>query len=538
MRTPFWMNLTAIAVAAAMLVRAEAAAPTSDQTYDLWIRNGTVVDGTGQDRFKADVLVSGDSIVYVGTVDSAVKARRTIDARGKIVAPGFIDLHSHGDPTKESFINFLAQGITTVVLGQDGDTALAEGYPEPSLAAWRAAMANAGSAPKPPVTLTQWMKLLDARGSEVNVATLSGHASLRTIAGVGNAPVPTAGQMATMKEILRSDLAAGAFGLSFGLEYAPGRYSLAAEQKELGDLVGRQGGVVMSHMRSEDFDKIGSAVDELLQIDAHVHVSHLKIVAGRRAEEANAVLEQLARARAAGKIVTGDVYAYMASASDLRFLYPEWARDKDGYEAAVKNRRPELEAHLRKRVEERNGPEAILVVGGKYANQRLSQIAKTLGKPYEQVIIDELGYVGPPQAHFLMSEAVQNVFIRADYVGISTDGGPGMNHPRSADSFIKVLEQHVGAPPKMSLERAIHKMSGLGAEILGIDRGVLAQGRKADIVVLSPDLRSHATWTQTTLRPTGLDVIVVNGEIAFENGQAVGLHGKALKRVNAASGRS
>jgi N-acyl-D-aspartate/D-glutamate deacylase len=535
MRTRFSVSLATVAIAAALVVRVGAAErAASDATYDLWIRNGTVIDGTGRDRVQADVLVSGDNIVYVGAVDSAVKARRTIDARGKVVTPGFIDLHSHGDATKESFINFLAQGITTVVLGQDGDTALAEGYPVPSLTAWRAGIANPTSATKEPVTLAQWMRLLDARGSEVNVATLSGHGSLRTIAGVGNAPVPTTEQMATMKEILRSDLAAGAFGLSFGLEYAPGRYSLAAEQKELGDLVGRQGGVVMSHMRSEDFDKIGAAVDELLQIDAHVHVSHLKIVAGRRADEANAVLEQLSRARAGGKAVTGDVYAYMASASDLRFLYPEWARSEEDYEAAVKQRRPELEAHLRKRVEERNGPEAILIVGGKYADQRLSQIAAALGKPYEKVIIDELGYGGPPQAHFLMSEAVQNVFIRADQVGISTDGGPGMNHPRSADSFIKVLEQHVGAPPKMSLERAIHKMSGLGAEILGIDRGVLAPGRKADIVVMSPDrLQSHATWTQTTLRPTGLDVIVVNGEVAFENGQAVGLHGKVLKRAGA-----
>ena len=399
------------------------------------------------------------------------------------------------------------------------------------MAQWRAARADRSADPKIAATLAQWMQRLDRKGSEVNVAALAGQGSLRMIAGVGDSPEPTPRQMADMKEVLEADLASGAFGMSFGLEYAPGRYSRAPEQQALGKLVGRHGGVVMSHMRSEDFDKIRAAIDELLQIDAHVHVSHLKIVAGKREEEARAVLDQLARARAAGKEVTADVYPYLASASSLVFLYPEWARSESQYAAAVRTRRPELEAHIRKRVEERNGPQAILFVDGPYGGKRLSEVATQLGKPYEQVIIDDMKYGGPQQAHFLMSDVVQSAFIRADSVGFCTDGSPQLNHPRSSSSFIKVLEDYVGPPPKMSLERAVHKMAALPAEILGIDRGVLAAGRKADVVVLSPErLHVRATWLEPMLPPAGVDFVVVNGEVALEGGKAeVARHGKVLR---------
>jgi N-acyl-D-aspartate/D-glutamate deacylase len=376
------------------------------------------------------------------------------------------------------------------------------------------------------------MRKVDQHGSEVNIATLSGHGTLRMRAGVGNAPIPTRAQLTAMQDMLREDLASGAFGLSFGLEYAPGRYSQLAEEKALGDLVGRSGGIVMSHMRSEDFDKIGKAIDELLQIDAHVHVSHLKIVAGQRVEEAQAVLDQLARARARGKNVTGDVYPWTASASNFVFLYPQWAKGREEYAAAVRDRRAELEAHIRMRVSERNGPQAILFTSGPYSGKRLSEVAQQLGKPYEKVLIDDIGYGGPQQAHFLMAPAVQAAFVTADYIDICTDGAPGPGHPRSYDSFVKVLDEYVGAPPKMSFEQAIHKMSGLPAHTLGLDRGTLVPGAKADVLVLSPDdLHSRATWTQQQLSPTGIDVILVNGKLAFEHGKSSGKrHGRMLRR--------
>ena len=499
-------------IGAAAAVSSAAHSADDAVPYDVWIRNGTVIDGTGHERARKDVLILRDTIAVVANLDGTpVKARRVIDAAGKLVVPGFIDTHAHGDPLTESFTNFLYQGITTVVLGQDGATADLGDDEPPSLA--------------------QWMSKVEQHGSEVNIATLSGHGTLRMRAGVGNARLPTPEQLAAMQAMLLQDLAAGAYGLSFGLEYAPGRYSEVAEQKALGDLVGKRGGIVMSHMRSEDFDKIGKAIDELLQIDAHVHVSHLKIVAGQRIEEAQAVLDQLAGARARGKRVTADIYPWTASASNFVFLYPEWARGREDYERAVRERRAELEAHIRKRVAERNGPQAILFTSGPYSGKRLAQVAQELGKPFEKAMIDDIGYGGPQQAHFLMAPAVHAAFIAADYVNICTDGAPGPGHPRSYDSFVKVLTEYAGPPPKMSLERAIYKMSGLPAASLGLDRGTLTPGAKADVLVLSPgNLHSRATWSEQQLSPTGIELILVSGKVAAESGKASGtLPGRMLK---------
>jgi N-acyl-D-amino-acid deacylase len=169
---------------------------------------------------------------------------------------------------------------------------------------------------------------------------------------------------------------------------------------------------------------------------------------------------------------------------------------------------------------------------GPYAGQTVAELAQRLGKPYEKVMIDDLGYGGPGQAHFLMAAAVQDLFITADHICFSTDGAPGAHHPRAAASFVKVLEEYVGAPPKMSLERAVHKMSGLAADIIGLtDRGVLATGKKADILVLSPaDLHSRASWLKPQLRPSGIDAILVNGQFALDQGQvSSSRHGRLLR---------
>lgn len=198
----------------------------------------------------------------------------------------------------------------------------------------------------------------------------------------------------------------------------------------------------------------------------------------------------------------------------------------------MRKRRPELETHIRKRVGERNGPEAILFTSGPHSGKTLAQLAQQTGKSYEKVLIDDIGYGGPAQAHFLMAPVVQEAFITADYINICTDGAPGPGHPRSYDSFVKVLDDYVGVPPKMSFERAIYKMSGLPAQSLGLDRGTLAVGRKADMLVLSPaELHSRVTWTEQQLSPTGIDLILVNGQVAFETGRATGKrHGRMLRR--------
>lgn len=512
---------------AAMLAACTGSAPPASSAfgpegarYDLWIRGGTVVDGTGDRQYPADVLVRGDEIVHVGAVDEKVQVERVVDATGRVVTPGFIDAHSHGDPLKNALTNFLAQGITTAVLGQDGRSMGFEEHEPGTLEAWRSAReAPREGADADPATMTQWMQRVDQQGSEVNIAGLTGHGTLRIIAGIDRNEQPTAEQLAAMQEILEADMAAGSFGLSLGLEYEPGRNAALGEQKALSAIVSRNDGIIMSHMRTEDTGRIAGAVDELLALEGHVHVAHMKIVAGEDPAEARAVLEQMARARAGGRRVTGDVYPYLASAANLWFLYPDWARDKADFAAALKHRRPELEAHIRRRVEERLGPEGILIASGRHAGKRLADLAEEAGQPYEKVILDDLAHEPHQQAHFVMTPQVRDEFVLADHVSISTDGGPWLSHPRSAGSTAMVLDEFVGAG-KMSLERAVHKMSGLPARIMGIgDRGVIRVGAKADLLVLSLDrLRNRATWAEPLLAPEGFDVVIVNGRVALEDG--------------------
>lgn len=522
----------------AMLAACGAAGPSASladgEPYDLWIRGGTVVDGSGGDRYQADVLVRGEEIVHVGAVQGEVKTDRVVDATGRIVAPGFIDVHSHGDPLKNALTNFLAQGITTAVLGQDGRSMGFEEHEPGTLEAWRSArQAPREAADADPATMAQWMRRVDQQSSEVNIAGLTGHGTLRIIAGVDRNEQPTAQQLAAMQEILEADMAAGSFGLSLGLEYEPGRNAALDEQKVLSAIVSRNDGIIMSHMRTEDTGHIAGAVDELLALEGHVHVAHMKIVAGEDPAEAQAVLEQMARARATGRRVTGDVYPYLASAANLWFLYPDWARDKADFTAALEHRRPELEAHIRKRVEERLGPQGILIVSGKHAGKRLADLAEEAGQPYEKVILDDLAHEPHQQAHFVMTPQVRDQFVLADHISISTDGGPWLNHPRSAGSTVMILDEFVGeGAGKMSLERAIHKMSGLPAQTMGIvDRGVIREGAKADLLVLSPDrLRNRATWTEPLLPPEGFDVVIVNGRVALEDGvPGNGKHGRMLR---------
>lgn len=505
-------GMMAVLAAASLPAETAAAAPT----FDLWIRGGTVVDGSGREGYRADVLVRGDTVVRIDAGGSgAIEATRVIDATGQLITPGFIDTHAHGDPLTQSFGNFLAQGVTTVVLGQDGF----------SVERWLR--------DHPGSSLADWMQAVESHGSEVNIATLSGHNTLRNLVEAGNVAVPTQAQLDAMLALLDAELAAGSFGLSFGLEYPPGWHSEPAEQKALGDRVGTQGGIVMSHMRTEDAGSILDAVDELLQIDAHVHVSHLKIVAGKDPAEAQAVMDRLRAARAAGRQATGDVYPYLASASSLVFLYPDWAKMPEDYAHAVEHRRAELEAHLRARVESRNGPSAILFTSGPHAGKRLSEVADAAGIPYEQALIDVIGYRGPAQAHFLMDEDVFQVFLHDDHVNLSTDGAPGGSHPRSAGSFVKVLEAYAGDPPKLSLAQAVHKMSGLSARTMGLDdRGQLVAGRKADILVIDPArLDSRATYAEPTLRPEGITYVIVNGEIELSSGEPTGQRaGRMLRR--------
>lgn len=501
------------------------AAEGASKQYDLWIKGGLVADGSGSVPVRADVLTKDDRIVYVGA-PKASQAQEIIDATGKVVAPGFIDTHAHGDPLEDgSFENFVLQGVTSVVLGQDGRT--------PGYASERGTDEQAP--PGGRKRLDQWLSALSNASLQTNVASLVGHGTLRWQAGVGVDSPGTPDQLEQMRAILRQDLDAGAYGMSSGLEYVPGRFAQVEELTALAEIVGRAGGVVMSHMRSEDEDKIGVAIDELIAqgASARVQVSHLKIVFARSPRDSDRVLAQLDGARARGVAITADVYPYLAGYGDLSLIYPPWAKTREAWNQALTADRPKLEAYLRERIAQRGGADAILLADAPYANKTLGKLAAEMRLPPEKLVIDVMGFGGPNAAHFIMRADVQDRLICWPHAAISTDGGPWVRHPRSWGTYPKVLQEHVRERGLMTLEQAVYKMSALPAEVVRLEgRGRIGVGDHADMVIFDPKtIRSRATWDHPDRPPEGIDQVIVNGCVQVAGGRLTANHcGRVLRR--------
>ncbi|HSM37462.1 MAG TPA: amidohydrolase family protein [Longimicrobiales bacterium] len=492
--------------------------PLTD-AYSLLIENGTLVDGTGAPARSADVLILGDSIAFVGDVDAdTIAVRETFDASGLVVAPGFIDAHAHGDPVAHpAFPNFLAMGVTTILLGQDGGS--------------------------PPVAgLAAHLDSVDAARPDVNVAYLIGHNTIREESGVGFG-APSQSDLARLADLVQQGLEAGAFGLSTGLEYDPGSRAEIAELVAIAEPVAAAGGVVTSHMRSEDADRVAASLDELLEqgrrARARVHVSHIKVVLADDTARAGALLARMAAARDAGISVTADVYPYVASYTGIGLLFPAWAKPPNDYAAVVASRRGELAAHLRNRVEGRNGPEATLFGSGKHTGRTLAEVAAAEGRPYEDVLID-IGPGGASAAYFVMAEPVMRRFLADPHVAVSSDGSPTMQHPRGHGAFARVIGRYVVEDASLDLAEAVRKMSGLTASIFRLDdrevlrrpRGRLEAGFAADVVAFDPGaIRDRATFEAPHVPAAGMRAVWVNGQRAWSEGEPVGEAGRGAGRA-------
>ena len=468
---------------------------------DLLIENGRVIDGLGGPPVDSDVVVVGDEIVYVGDAafseaDRSDRVRRIIDADGRVVSPGFIDLHSHGDPlATPAMENFLAMGVTTITLGQDGSSPEVE-------------------------DLAAWMDEVSAKGIGVNLAMFVGHGTLRTLSGIGRAEVPEPAALERMLAMLDESLDY-TFGMSTGLEYNPGLNARRAELEELAKVVGQNDRMIMSHMRNEDDDALEASIAELLDQGqfARVHVSHLKSVYGKGAERAEELLQILNDARAAGIEITAEIYPYTASYTGIGILFPVWAKTADQFEIAKSTRREELADYLRNRVELRNGPEATLLGTDPYTGKTLAELAHELETPFEEVLIDVIGPQGASGAYFVMNDELQSRLLADPLVGVCSDGSPTGFHPRGHGTFARIIERYVVEERQLTLAQAVQKMTSFAAKVLRLDgRGSLVAGNKADILIFDPDgVRETATFPQPLSLAEGFDVVIVNGRVAREN---------------------
>lgn len=465
--------------------------------WDWCITGGTVIDGSGEESYQADLLIRGDSIGYIGQVDAdTIQVQHVVDASGKVVAPGFIDPHAHGDPLdRPEFHNFLGMGVTTIVLGQDGSSP---------------AVGN----------LDRWMRKVEETHPAVNIALLSGHGSIRSKINVGKR-APTQQELKRMQKLLQSDLQAGAFGMSTGLEYVPGMYAGKNELQALAKVVGDKRGIIMSHMRSEDNSEIESSLDELAAQGkfAPVHASHLKVVYGKGADRASEILNYISEFRNQGVDMTADIYPYSASFTGISIVFPDWAKTESEWQNALRERPDVLRQFLKNKVKQRNGPDAILFGSGKFSGLTLKEAAEQENASAVDLLM-EMGPEGASAAHFVMDQQLQDRLMLGKEVMVSSDGSPTMHHPRGYGSFAKMIRYYVYEKELLSLEKAIYKMSGLPAQTLGLEnRGLLKEGMKADLLIFKPEeIQDRATFEHPHTLAEGFDWIMVNGSLVREEG--------------------
>jgi predicted amidohydrolase YtcJ len=495
---------------------------------ELILRGGVVIDGTGAERRLADVAIQGERIVAVGQFVPDPNAR-VVDASNLIIAPGFIDLHTHSDvailaPQTRSNLNYLTQGVTTIVTGNCGSGAL---------------------------DTTAYLTKIDSQGAGTNVIHLIPHGALRHSV-MGNAGrAATATELERMKALVAKNMDGGAWGMSTGLFYVPGRYADTAELIELSKVVAQHGGIYATHMRNEG-ERLLESIDEVLTIGREaklpVHVSHLKASGQPSWGKVVPACEKIALARRSGQIITADQYPYVASSTQLgAMVVPHWARQGTAADFARIADDPEQGAKLRKEIEEliaSRGPNSAATLWiARYEPKRsrvghdLTMIARAEGITPLDVVIDIERHGGAQVVSFGMNEQdVRHVMVQ-EFVATASDGGahaPGGGdrpHPRGYGTFPRKIRYALDEK-LITLEQAIRANAGLPAQILRLpDRGVIRPGAFADIVVFDPaSFRDLATFEDPTRYSEGVRYLFVNGQAAIAEGKFKNkLAGRALR---------
>ena len=492
----------------------------SPAPYDVVLVGGTVIDGTGSDRFRAEVAIRGDRIEAVSRSDvERAGAIRVIDVTGKIVAPGFIDIHSHLDPLLRlpAAESKARQGVTTAVGGPDG------GSPWP---------------------LGAYLDSAATIGVGINVAMLVGHNAIRRRVMEMEDRPPTADELEEMQEMVRQAMVEGAWGLSTGLRYLPGAFSDIDEVVALAQVAGEMGGVYTSHLREEGLELL-PAVAEAIEIgrraDLPIVLTHHKVVGQPMWGSSDRTLAMVDSANAAGRKIRIDQYPYTATYTGIGILVPPWARaGGDGmFFERLDNptlRDSIMDGIVFNLVNDRGGNDLSRVQFARVSwmpeleGQTLGDWAEMRGLPPTmetgaELVIDAMRRGGVSAIYHVLDEADVEAIMRHPMTAIASDGrlvqpGEGQPHPRWYGTFPRVLGEYVRERGVLTLEDAVRKMTSLPADHMGMsERGVISEGMIADIVVFDPEtVIDRSTFEDPHQYPEGIDFVIINGIVAVDDG--------------------
>ncbi len=492
--------------------------------YELIIKNGFLVDGTGKGGYNADLAVAAGKIAQIGDL-AGDSADRVIDAAGTIVAPGFIDLHTHGDgavlsvPRAE---NYILQGVTTIIGTNCGGGVCA-------------------------AAVGDFLQAVEAAKPSLNFGSLVGHGDIRQAGMADSTTAASEADLAAMEQLVAKAMREGAFGMSTGLEYWPGRYATTDELVRLAGVVKAYGGIYASHIRDEQtgvITAVGEAIEVGRRSGVAVEISHLKPCGAAVWGYGPVLVSMLTTARALGIDITADQYPYGASATGFSQCFPAWALEGGNERLAARLQQPHLNQRIRayaaNQIRIRVGEDLSLIqvsvyaAAPSYAGKHLSEILTERGQEptLENGIslIIEMYLRGEPMLiyHYINEDDIRTI-MRSPFVSVVTDGhicayGQASPHPRSYGTFARVLGRYVREQHVLTLEEAVRKMTSFPAWRMGLtDRGVLAVGNRADITVFDErTVADTATFFSPHRYAVGIDYVIVNGVVTAEKGKHTG----------------
>ena len=532
----------------------------TEPAFDLVISDGHIMDGTGSPWYSGDLGIRAGKIAAIGNLSQAAR-KRTIDAGGKVVAPGFIDMLGQSEMTILVDLRLpskIFQGITSEITGEGNSIAPLN---DAIIQSDRKSYEYYHLTPDWK-TFRQYFGRLEKQGIGINLGSYVGATQVRRMVLGDEDRQPTPEQLEQMKTLVREAMKDGAVGVSTSLEYAPAPYAKTAELIALAGEAGKFGGIYATHMRNES-DSVLEAIDEALRIGREGHIPveiwHIKVAGKSNWGRMPEVVAKINAARAAGADVSADTYAYTAWYNDFSAFIPPWAHDGGTQKLVERLKDPATRARIRKDMltpsrdwdnewQEIPGPEAIMI--GAVQNpallsmqgKRLSEVAKLWNKDPIDALFDFL--IQDPNtgvAVFGMSQPDVTLALQQPWVSIDNDSegtspegllGHAHPHPRAYGTFPRILSKYVREDKALSLENAIRKFTALPAQRMRLaDRGVLKTGMWADVVVFDPaTVRDRATFDNPNQLSDGMEFVLVNGVPAIDQGKMTGaLPGKVLR---------